>query len=923
MAGAGVTPLATAGVSLPVIRALLDEARRLDYRSGVLGIRTPPQWAGEDTVLHEDVPVRIVACVSALAVREALLERADEQWLVLLTDRPEDDLGAGVLSHLLWHRLRTPDPWEAVRHRFAATGIDPALTTALAQRELATGLLAATPVGGWPPAPGGVLTRDHALAAVARTHLRLGDPDVDAGTVLAWTANPEAVGLVADLRQLAGDGVTDAVLAWIAGRAGAAAGPVLHLLRSGAGPDTIPLGLVVGVLADARDTETGDARQLAREALVRLETRLGGALPTAPILRSWASEAAGVTVAMLTDPPGRAVAERLLARADDLLNAVHARSLAGRSDLLPAGLTERLSRLGTALRTAVTGGTLPADGAVPADSDVDAPLVRAAALAQVEQAWGRVAAHRLTGGDRRVRAFHAAVRLVRWLAGCTQAQPATLQVMLDRHRDSDGWVDSAINDAAPGVGDPDLGAALEAVLAVTRARRDTHDTSFAAVLATHTSDDPASMNGTHRGVWHLEELLPQVVLPLARQTPVLFLILDGMSVGVGTEVVADVLARATDGWVEALLPGQTRRAAALAVLPTFTQVSRASMLCGELRMGGPDVEQRGYATLTRAHGLPGAVLFHKKPLDSSRLGFAVADDVGVAVDDVVRRPLVSCVLNTIDDALDRSDPAGTEWGAEAVKHLEPLLDRARRAGRVVVMTSDHGHVVERRQGTMRPFAGISSGRSRDASQPAGDGEVLVAGRRVRTDDGRAVLAVNDRLRYGPLKAGYHGGAAPAEAVVPIAVLVPGAVPAGVDLGLAPPQEPTWWNAAVLPVPRVHEAQTLFDVAAEAVPVGDVVADAVIGSRSYAAQKKLGGRVSITDDQIRALVGSLLAAPGQRLTAAQAAVALAVPSAALRGAVAQIQRLLNVEGYAVLRVDADGSTLVLDEGLLREQFEVRG
>jgi hypothetical protein len=43
---------------------------------------------------------------------------------------------------------------------------------------------------------------------------------------------------------------------------------------------------------------------------------------------------------------------------------------------------------------------------------------------------------------------------------------------------------------------------------------------------------------------------------------------------------------------------------------------------------------------------------------------------------------------------------------------------------------------------------------------------------------------------------------------------------------------------------------------------------------------------------------------------------------LRGAIAQVQRLLNVEGYAVLRVDADGVTLILDVPLLREQFDLR-
>ncbi len=142
------------------------------------------------TFTHGDVPVRVVPCVSALAVREALLDRERGQWLVVLTDRADDDLGAGVLSHLVWNRLRTPDPWDAVRLRFAATGVEPALTATAEDREIATGLLMAAPPAGWPPAPGGVLTRDHALGAVAAAHLGLTDPVVDATSVLTWTTDP-------------------------------------------------------------------------------------------------------------------------------------------------------------------------------------------------------------------------------------------------------------------------------------------------------------------------------------------------------------------------------------------------------------------------------------------------------------------------------------------------------------------------------------------------------------------------------------------------------------------------------------------------------------------------------------------------------------------------------------------------------------
>jgi hypothetical protein len=473
--------------------------------------------------------------------------------------------------------------------------------------------------------------------------------------------------------------------------------------------------------------------------------------------------------------------------------------------------------------------------------------------------------------------------------------------------------------------------------------------AFGHALATHTSDDPAAVSGAHAGIWHLEELLPDVVLPLARSAPVLLLILDGMSAGVGTEVVTSVLSRTGDGWAEALLPGQTSRAAALAVLPTLTEVSRASLLCGELRAGGQDVERRGYDALTGAYGLPGAALFHKKPLDSSRLGYAVADDVAAAIADVTGHPLVTCVLNTIDDALDRSDPGGTEWGADAVKHLVPLLDRARHAGRIVVLTADHGHIVERRQGTQRAYASISSGRSRAAIEPAADGEVLVTGRRVLLPERRAVLAVDEQLRYGPLKAGYHGGAAPAEAVVPVAVLVPGAVPDDVKLQLAPPQEPAWWIDPIAPVAPIPPAATpaprpgdfrrrpqdvtptLFDepdVEPAPPPPGHTApaspaSAATLRSAAYAAQKKIAGRVSVTDEQIRRLLDALLAAPGHRLVSAQAATALAVSPVTLRGAVLHAQRLLNVEGYPVLRVDVDGSTVILDEVLLREQFGIRG
>jgi hypothetical protein len=955
----------TASASTPVLRELLDEARGKNYGYGVIGVRAKPDWPPETrTFTHDKVPVRIEPCVSALAVREALLSRRRDEWLIVLTDRSDEDLGAGVLSHFVGHRLRTPDPWAAVRNRFKATGIDPAIFAAAGDRDVATGLLAATPPDGWPPAPGGVLTRAHAFGAVAAAHLGLSDPVVDIAAVLGWAAAPSLPEHISDLRVLAADPVTDAVLGWAAERTGAIAPAVLHLLRGGEARDVIPLGLVAGVLADARDNRSASDAQVARDALIRMEARFGGAVLPSSALMSWAAEASAVVTGMLrvtvrkmpgeaTD--GKAVGEALLARADHLLEGVRAAGLADGSDLLPSGLTRRFAVLAAELRAA-TGGHV--------QGDPDRAIVTRDGLDRVEQAWASVAAHHLAGDDRRTHAFHAAVRLTRWLADVAPDGTA-LPGLLRRHTDQDAWADSAVNDVAAGASDPELGAGLAAVLGAARARRAAHDAGFAAALVGYTRDNRAD-----QGVLRVEDLLRDVVMPLAWKAPVLLLVLDGMSAGVGTEVVASILGRPRDGWAEALLNGQSRRAAALAVLPTLTEVSRTSLLSGELRHGGQDAERTGYDALARARGLTGAPLFHKRPLDSARPGFAIADDVAAAITDVTRHPLVTCVLNSVDDALDRSDPGGTAWGADTVKHLDPLLERARHADRTVILTADHGHVIERRQGTQRPYPDISSGRSRGASPPPGDGEVLVSGERVLLHDGTAVLAVDENLRYGPMKAGYHGGASPAEAVVPVTVLVSGDVPTDSGLRLAPPQEPSWWTDPVLPagpalstassVSRVAATRTptsaprspkpapdlakrpgeamdtLFDVpgpasqagagapepATPASPGPAAAAEAVLASPAYKENKKRTGRITVSDAKVGALLAALARSPSHRLAPVAAASALEESPVMLRGAITQVQQLLNIDGAAVIRIDADGATVILDGAALAEQYGVR-
>lgn len=887
--------------TLPVVRAMLDQARRKRYRTGVLGVRAVPRWDGPETFQHDGVAVRVVPCESALAVREALLDADPQSWLVVLTDRDDADLGAGVLGHLVWHRVRNPDPWEAVTARFSASAVSAELVALPQHRELAAGFLAAQPVDGWPPAPGGVLTAAHAFAALARHHLGLPDTELDAVAVLAWTATPDLSGGIAQLRSAAGDVVVDAALGWLARQTGMASGPVGALMASGGLADALPLGVVAGLLHDAAlrsDPVAGYAR-------IRLEPRLQGRICTDLELASWS----GATLGVLADTDD-VVLDRVVRRADVLLGELGAAELAVGSDLVPSGLTERLQKVGTALRAVVPSQ----DDDSVASTEVDV----------VDEVWQAVEAHRLAPDDHRAARLRAAVRLVRWLA---RPDPPVdgLGAMVARHRDDDGWVDAAVNDAAAGVGDPELGSALGAVLTRVHDRRRGHDRQFAAALAAHESGAVPSTD-----VRHLEDVLRGVVVPVARTTPVLLVVVDGMSVAVATEVMRDATEDRASEWVEAALPGQRGRAAALSLLPSLTRHSRCSLLSGARESGEQDAEQRGFAAVLRASALTGA-LFHKKLIETTAIGMAVADQVGSALDDVTDTTVVACVLNTVDDALDRSDPAGTDWTLDTIKHLRPLVDRAARGGRTVVLTSDHGHVVERRRGTQRSEPDISSARSRGTSGSApGTDEVLVRGQRVLAHDGCTVLAVDEDLRYGPLKAGYHGGASPAEVVVPICVLVPGAEPPDSGLRVVGRREPPWWSggragaapSVRTPVPEL-EADGLFAVPAPAVgarrPAGDPRVAAVLASPAFTASSALSGR-RLPDDKLGALLEGLLAVPSHRLVPATAAACLDVPPARLRGALAQAQRVLNIEGYPVLRTDADGSA-VLDEQLMREQFGV--
>ena len=159
------------------------------------------------------------------------------------------------------------------------------------------------------------------------------------------------------------------------------------------------------------------------------------------------------------------------------------------------------------------------------------------------------------------------------------------------------------------------------------------------------------------------------------------------------------------------------------------------------------------------------VLFHKATLQESDDAVLAADvrkEIGSA-----HRKIVGVVINAVDDNLLKGGQIDTRWSRDEIKVLPALLHEARMARRLVVLVSDHGHVLDC-QTQARP--GEGGERWRVASgEPAAD-ELLIQGQRVAVEGHRLIAPWSERVRYGMMKNGYHGGLTPQEMVVPIVVL---------------------------------------------------------------------------------------------------------------------------------------------------------
>ncbi len=902
----------------PRILARAETLLREYSKYNVFGIRmTVPTPVAERTEINGR-ECYFNWCDSELQMRELLVAREnDEAPQFILTDMNDRDLGRDLLARFARRRFFTDDAWQTLQERLQARQTDPTLKR---HRWLAEMLIEGEPPAGYPPASGGVLDAETVWGLALRGHFGFDGARPDARDLLAWTTEVEKAARYLAASEDCKKGLRD----WLRQSAGALGDVIFDCLEAGSGADTFPLGLACHVVF-SQTTDPAIERAL-RGAAIRMEQFTGGRSILAAEAESWRNAAVSL-VDRLSQDDLKTAAMRALDRADEILSELKITEYAYLSSHSLKGFDQSLERYGERLLELLKGelSEIPED--LPHLTEV-------------------IFRHReaFDGLKRTPRAetVEMSLRLLRWLAG--------------GRRDCDGFEEAALDYARDGAfadrarqslykGDPvqKLSEAYLQLANAAAARREAENRRFAELLAKWTEADSRG-----EAVVKIEDVLSQVVAEVAKSLPVLLIVMDGMGYAVCHELLEEITER---GWIEIAPEGKEWPTAAIAALPSITEVSRASLLCGKLTRGPSADEIAGFGANEALRNISRAkppILFHKNRLTEAGRNELAADLREELASE--KRRIVGVVVNAIDDHLLKGEQLNVSWDLNHIPALEHLLYAARDAGRGVIITADHGHVLNwgtayRQSAAQSPPSDEKGERYRSAEgEPEAD-ELLVSGSRVIP--GRIIAPWSEQVRYAMKKHGYHGGLTPQECVVPCCVLVRYNQKLGEpldDWSERPLHQPAWWNrpepmrtkliltsatpasmSASIPVgaragrPRKTPPMPLF---AEAEVRGVEWVDQLFASEVYEAQHKLAGRGAPRHDDARKFLELLAERGGAtlRLTMAQH---LGQPELRIAGMIAAMRRILNVDGYAVLDVEEPSGTIRLNIDLMKAQFGLEG
>lgn len=908
-------------------------------------MRAEPTWTAGDLVV-DNRRVEVRNCVSRLAVRSCLTEwsqrvgnRLPEEPLgvmVVLCDLSESDLGEDVVARLARRKVFALDPWEAARSLFgayrmdAAFGKDDTWIPEALLNSVSSDVAMSKVVGT-------TLTREVALNALAVEKLGATDLSVDA--LLRAAASSAPFSKLASIDEKTRAGLLNAITQTTVPLGTL----VASILGAELGEDLIPIGIAARAIY-------GHGEQDGGKAAGRLEERCRvGAIPPT-IGAALAARCEEMLSNLFATDRNRA--NILRARAGVLADQLEAATPEA-SRFLPSGFSKRVSLAISALQDVLTGidAMSPADAKSLADR-LDALRSSVAFVAEHEEAS-------MPGGRRRSNHLDMAARLATWLASGaiddTEVVPASFEQASLAYVSEGAWVDRARRVLWRGDDDAAVALAYSDVIERVVARRRVENRRFGEFLAGWTVSPSGAEVLAANGLATVESVVPRILTTFGAN-PVLLIVLDGCGLASFIELAPQF---AEAGFREIALKnlgGSPNRGATrltgIAVFPTVTEVSRASLISGALDRGDQLRERKNFEanSAIRRDGKP-AAFFHQNRLLGAA-GESLSAEVLKALDGSGPK-VVGVVINTIDDQL-RKGTFADELRIEDLHALVSLLDVARNNGWAVVVSADHGHVLaqpdEAGSGMFDGGGGNGGERWREADRPPKEGEILLRGDRVQLGANRTILAPwEDDYRYAAKAGGYHGGASPAEVLVPVAAFLPAGIQVPQEWQSFSETPPLWWDLRVSEVrhsevsggtkpttPKKKSAMvdkdqgSMFELPPPAgvevakTPdkiVGPSWIDALLTSGVWESQLSSMTRGRPEPERTRAVLAAI-ARRGNVISFATLAHDASMPIARVAGFLANLARALNVDAYVALDVNASTEEVRLSVDVLAEQFQIK-
>ena len=743
--------------------------RQSNLKSKFIGIRISGQWVGETVQTDGDSTLCIHVCKSPLAMRLVMRdaekdhERATENIYVILTPLENADLDDDILMRLAKRKLFSIDPWEVVKSLFQATVIDPRLRK---ERWIADYLIDWNTSEGYTPVSNGFLNADIVWAILLERGLVITDVSPDLPYLLKWSIDSNNIARLKN----AAPNFQKAAIAYITELVGHSAQYILGCACQTERNDLVALGLVFGVLFHPKATGKLD------KAIGKIEERyFQGEILTPNLGSTW--QAAAQEVINLRLPIDIQLKENILNRADEILQEIGASHLAHLSEISPLGFNQRLESFGQTLSSILKN-----------------PLANG--LKKLIASRNELLRHNLAKEDRyrsRINNLDMAIRLLNWIyqqKAETNLLPQSLTEAIATELTDNCFADWARHSLLSDESLQLVSNAYAELFNLVVKVRERQSQIFAHFFASWTD-----LGSSHNEILVVENVLRDIVTPISYHAPVLLIVLDGMSMSVCHQLLESITRQ---GW--SLLRKEDQPLpimSALATVPSITEISRTSLLSGRIRSGKAKDESSEFKfhpdlnESSKQQKKQNPLLFHKAQLQGEE-DVTLSQDVRQAIASRDRL-VIGVVVNAIDDRLTKGEQLYIDWTQQSINVIPALLEEAKSANRIVILASDHGHIIE--HGTKLISTTEGGERWRPDLDNLTDDECRLTGNRVVVSGHKSIIAPwSEKIRYKPKKNGYHGGVNPQEIVTPIAVLSSGQViPSG---WLESSNKfPNWWNIA--------------------------------------------------------------------------------------------------------------------------------